>query len=134
MLRSNLDKEGFDWDSASVVTIAFQFGLGITVLAYATAHTSGGHINSAVTIGLTVVGKCHPARAAVYILSQMAGSILGAACLKGATHGTHEGAVLDRTGGLGSNGLQRPAVTIVSQLRLSRTCCIQHPLAGVQPE
>ena len=94
-----------EWDSASVTVISLQFGLAITVLAYATAHTSGGHINCAVTFGLTLVGKCHPVRGVVYLVAQLAGSISGAAVLRGATWGKAAGAVLDRTGGLGANGL-----------------------------
>ena len=96
----NAHFEDNDWDPASVMVISLQFGLAITVLAFATAHTSGGHINAAVTFGLTLVGKCHPARAAVYVVAQLAGSITGAAILQGATSGG-----LDRSGSLGANGL-----------------------------
>ena len=32
------------------LAVALQFGLGITVLAYMTAHSSGGHINFAVSL------------------------------------------------------------------------------------
>lgn len=98
-----------EWDSASVTIIALQFGLGITVLAYATAHTSGGHINCAVTLGLSIVGTCHPLRAVVYVVCQLLGSICGAALLLAATSPD-----IDRTGGLGSNGLQNPNVTIAN--------------------
>ena len=107
---SNLRKlSNGEWDPASVTIIALQFGLGITVLAFATAHTSGGHINCAVTWALTMVGTCHPARAAVYFVAQMLGSIVGAALLSATTSGNQ--AVLDRTGGLGANGYQNVAVT-----------------------
>lgn len=98
-----------EWDSASVTIIALQFGLGITVLAFATAHSSGGHINCAVTFALTIVGTCHPVRGAAYLVAQLLGSISGAALLMLTTCG--EDSVLDRTGGLGSNGLQNSAVT-----------------------
>jgi len=98
-----------EWDSASVVAISMVFGLLITVLAYGTAHSSGGHINCAVTFGLTIVGKCHPARAAVYLVAQLLGSIAGAGLLA-LTTGANS-AVLDRTGGLGANGFQNASVT-----------------------
>ena len=39
-----------DGAQADVLAIALQFGLGITVLAYMTAHSSGGHINFAVSL------------------------------------------------------------------------------------
>ena len=92
----------------SVTIIALQFGLAILVLAYATAHVSGGHINCAVTLALTIVGTCHPVRAVVYLIAQMAGSVAGASLLL-ATINSPGG--LDRTGGLGANGLQNSAVT-----------------------
>jgi MIP family channel proteins len=103
---------GAEWDSASVTIIALQFGLGITVLAYATAHTSGGHINCAVTLALTIVGSCHPVRAVAYVISQLLGSIVGAALLLATTGGDIADGGIDRTGGLGSNGRQNPNVTV----------------------
>ena len=105
-----------EWDPASVTIIAFQFGLAITVLAFATAHTSGGHINCAVTWALTLVGKCHPVRAICYFVAQMIGSIVGAALLKCSTDGEMDGEVLDRSGALGANGLQNVSVTTMNAL------------------
>lgn len=103
-----------EWDSASVVAISMTFGLLITVLAYGTAHTSGGHINCAVTFALALVGKCHPVRGVTYLVSQLIGSIAGAALLCAATGGS--GTPLDRTGGLGANGLQLPSITVGNAL------------------
>jgi MIP family channel proteins len=109
--RAGSDGEAPEWDSASTCIIALQFGLAITVLVFATAHSSGGHINCAVTFGLTIAGKCHPVRGIVYFAAQMIGSIVGAAVLKGATNGELQGLALDRSGGLGSNGRQNQFVT-----------------------
>ena len=107
---SNVQKtQSGEWDSASVVAIALVFGLLITVLAYGTAHTSGGHINCAVTFALTLVGKCHPVRGACYLISQLLGSITGAALLLAMTNANRS--ALDRSGALGANGFQNPAVT-----------------------
>ena len=100
-----------EWESASVLLIALAFGMSITVLVFATAHTSGGHINCAVTWALMLVGKCHPLRGLVYVAAQLVGSITGAALLKGTTNGRFDGGVLDRSGALGANGLQNSAVT-----------------------
>merc|ERR1719502_1720545 len=100
---SNAHFQDGEWDPASVTIIALQFGLGITVLAFATAHTSGGHINCAVTWALTLVGTCHPVRGAVYFVAQMLGSIMGALLLQAATVGDTSYGDVDRTGGLGSN-------------------------------
>ena len=77
------------------------------MLAYSTAHTSGGHINCAVTLALTIVGKCHPVRAVCYLVVQLLGSITGAGLLKATTQGQGLAPNLDRTGGLGANGLQK---------------------------
>ena len=109
---SNAKKDsGGEWDPAAVTIISLQFGLAITVLAFATAHSSGGHINCAVTLGLTIVGTCHPLRGVVYLVAQLLGSVAGAALLKATTiGGITAGFTLDRTGGLGANGLQNPAV------------------------
>ena len=109
-----------EWDSASVTCISLQFGLAITALAFTTAHTSGGHINCAVTLGLTIVGTCHPLRALVYVIAQLAGSVAGAALLKATTFSstvvmsptTGLPVVLDRTGGVGANGFQHAGVGV----------------------
>ena len=98
-----------EWDPASVLAISLTFGLAITVLAYTTAHTSGGHINCAVTFALTIVGECHPVRAVVYLAAQLLGSIFGALLLNATT--TNDSSTLDRTGGLGANGYQNDSVT-----------------------
>jgi len=97
-----------EWNPASVTIIALQFGLGITVLAYFCAHSSGGHINCAVTWALVLVGKCHPVTGFVYFVAQMLGSIAGALLLKFTTFANSDGHadLADRSGGLGANGLQ----------------------------
>lgn len=98
-----------EWDSASVTIIALTFGLTITLLAYATVHTSGAHINCAVTFALTLVGSCHPLRGLAYLVAQLSGSVVGALLLQATTSG--DSTVLDRSGGLGANGYQNPKVT-----------------------
>jgi len=97
------------WDPASVLIISLQFGTAIMVLAYATAHTSGGQINCCVTLALVLVGKLPPEQGGANFVAQMLGSILGAVLLLGATAPGG-----DLTGGLGSNGLQTPDVTYLN--------------------
>ena len=106
---SNVKKDAAgEWEPASTAIIAFQFGLAITVLAYASAHSSGGHINCAVTWALCLVGKCHPVQGAAHFVAQMFGSVVGAVLLR-LSIGDGK---MDRTGGIGSNGLQGDYVGI----------------------
>ena len=56
------------------------FGLSITTLVYATAHLSG-QINPAVTLSLVLVNEIGILQGALNILSQLAGSVLGAGLL-----------------------------------------------------
>jgi len=107
---SNAAKHDGVWDPASVLLISLTFGLAITVLAYSTAHTSGGQINCAVTFALVLVGKVSPKQGLANFVAQMLGSILGAALLFCAT----DWPLNDHTGGLGSNGLQNEEVTLVN--------------------
>ena len=70
-----------DNDMAHLIT-ALAFGFCITSLVYATAHTSGGHINPAVTLGLTIMGVCHPIQAVLYMFVQFLGATVGAALVR----------------------------------------------------
>jgi aquaporin Z len=61
--------------------VAFAFGLTVLTMAYAVGHISGGHFNSAVTIGLWSAGRC-PARYVIpYIIAQVIAAIIAAAIL-----------------------------------------------------
>lgn len=85
-----------DWH----INVALAFGLAITVIAYATAHRSGGHINCAVTIALMISSDCELVDGIGIIISQLIGSIIGAALLAATVPEN-----MDTTGGLGCNGL-----------------------------
>jgi MIP family channel proteins len=82
--------------------VSLAFGLAITTLAYAIGHYSGGQINCAVTLGLCIHGSCSWAQGALNFLAQMCGSVLGALILY-----VIFGQANDKTGGLGSNGVQK---------------------------
>lgn len=51
----------------------------LMVMVYAGGHISGAHYNPAVTVGLTVRGRCSAQDASVYIIAQIAGAILAVA-------------------------------------------------------
>lgn len=65
-----------------LITIAFAHGLAIATMVSAIGHVSGGHINPAVTIASLVTRNIDPPAAGIYIGSQLAGGIAGAALLR----------------------------------------------------
>lgn len=65
----------------SSIGVAFVFGIVIAVMVAATAHISGGHLNPAVSIGLTVTGRLSWKELPFYLLAQFGGAILGALIL-----------------------------------------------------
>lgn len=61
--------------------VSLAFGLTVFTMAYAVGHISGGHFNPAVTLGLIVAGKFDKKDAPAYLVAQLAGAVLAAACL-----------------------------------------------------
>jgi len=95
---ANLDTQG---DGSGEVMawrlyVAFAFGMSIMVLVYATAHTSGGQINSAVTLTLVCAGKLDWVQGLANVVGQFLGAIVGA--------GFVEAALAEQTS-LGSNAI-----------------------------
>jgi aquaporin Z len=66
-------------DSATLAPLAI--GSALMVMVYAGGHFSGGHYNPAVTLGVTLRGKCTWADAIPYMGAQVVGSIVAAACV-----------------------------------------------------
>lgn len=58
--------------------IAMAFGLAIVAAAYGLGAISGAHLNPAVTLGMVVAGRMSPGEAVGYVVSQIAGAIVGA--------------------------------------------------------
>lgn len=63
--------------------IALAFGLGIAAAIYATGHVSGGHLNPAVSVALTVIGRLDRRDLPVYVAAQVAGATVAALALRG---------------------------------------------------
>ncbi|CAM9492763.1 unnamed protein product [Ascophyllum nodosum] len=82
--------------SASILLIAFEFGLSIFVLVYILAHASGAHLNPAVSLGLLVGKRISLEKFVIYFIVQVLGSLAGAAIAT---------TFLDSTGG-GYNAIQ----------------------------
>jgi len=65
----------------NLMMVAASFGFGIMCLATIFGSLSGGHINSAVSLGLFVAGRTSLVKTICYTLSQMLGSVWGALML-----------------------------------------------------
>ncbi|GAV60297.1 MIP domain-containing protein [Cephalotus follicularis] len=64
------------------LVMSFLVAVTVTVLLLATFPISGGHINPIITLAATFTGLFSISRAAIYILAQCVGGILGALALK----------------------------------------------------
>lgn len=90
----------FGIDRVGVVGVALAFGLVLLALAYAIGPVSGCHVNPAVTLGVFLNRGMGAAEAGAYVVAQVVGAVVGAALI---TALTGFGAVVDQTGGLGTN-------------------------------
>ena len=57
-------------------------GSVLMVMVYAGGHVSGGHYNPAVTLGVTLRGRCTWAEAPIYMASQLFGAAVGSVIVK----------------------------------------------------
>ena len=69
--------------SAGVGTlgVAFAFGLSVVAMAYAIGGISGWHINPAITLGVLLSGRMSGKDAAMYMVFQVIGAVIGSAIL-----------------------------------------------------
>ncbi|MBQ8734610.1 MAG: MIP family channel protein [Bacteroidaceae bacterium] len=67
--------------ASTVVGTALAFGLAVVAMAYTIGGTSGCHINPAITLGCLLSGRIGGKDAAMYMLFQVIGAILGSAIL-----------------------------------------------------
>ncbi len=84
------------------VGISFAFGLSVLAMAYSIGGVSGCHINPAVTVSMLAVGKIKVKDAAVYVVSQCVGAVMGAGALYCVALGNPTFSLA--TNGLGQNG------------------------------
>ncbi len=96
--------------ASTVVGTAIAFGLAVLAMAYTIGGVSGCHINPAITLGVLLSGRMKGKDAAMYMLFQVIGAIVGAAVLYLCT--TTSGDVIT---GTGANACQ-PGVGIVGGL------------------
>ena len=74
-----------------VAAIAFAHGLTVMAFAFAYGTVSGGHFNPSVTIAVLAAGAVRVGEAAGYVVSQLAGGILGALLLRAVLGGAETG-------------------------------------------
>ena len=67
--------------ASTVVGTAMAFGLAVVAMAYTIGGVSGCHINPAITLGVLLSGRMKGKDAAMYMLFQVIGAIVGAAVL-----------------------------------------------------
>src|SRR5262245_19628385 len=68
--------------AAGLTGVALAHGLAIAVMVSATGAISGGHLNPALSFGLTLAGRMTPASMLQYLAAQCLGAIAGAACVR----------------------------------------------------
>jgi MIP family channel proteins len=98
-----------------LAAIAFAHGLTVMAFAFAYGSVSGGHFNPSVTVGVLAAGAMPIGEAAGYIVSQLAGGIVGALLLRAVLGGT-------------ATGLGSPA--LAHNLALGATTLTVTPWAG----
>ncbi|PIA50281.1 hypothetical protein AQUCO_01300787v1 [Aquilegia coerulea] len=95
-------------DPACLVAVGIASALGLSAAVYVAANISGGHVNPAVTFGMTVGGHISILTAIFYWISQLFGSIMACLLLKASTAGnpvpTH--AIAEEMTGFGASILE----------------------------
>ena len=72
--------------------VALAFGLAVIAMAYTIGGISGCHINPAITLGVFLSGRMKGKDAAMYVVFQVIGAIIGSAILYAlVSTGTHDG-------------------------------------------
>lgn len=94
-------------DTASVVGTAMAFGLAVVAMAYTIGGVSGCHINPAITLGCLVSKRISGKDAAMYMVFQVIGAIIGAAILFALTSNDMAlaGGTLTGANSTGNNGV-----------------------------
>ena len=74
------------------IGVALAFGLSVVAMAYAIGGISGCHINPAITLGVFLSGRMKGKEAAMYMVFQVIGAVIGSAVLYALiTTGAHDG-------------------------------------------
>ena len=88
--------------TAQVLTVAFAFGLSVVAMAHAVGGVSGCHINPAITLGVWLSGRMSGKDAAMYMVFQVIGALIGSTLLYVLT----QNIAMDYATTTGANALQ----------------------------
>ncbi len=106
-------------NNGGLIAITFGWAIAVFVAVYATASSSGAHLNPAVTIALASIGKFEWALVPSYLLAQMLGAMIGAFFVW-LTYRQHFNATEDAATKLGvfctSPSISKPADNILSEI------------------
>lgn len=72
---------GQPFASVGTLGVAFAFGLSVVAMAYSIGKVSGCHINPAITLGVFLSKRMSAKDAAMYIIFQVIGAIIGSSIL-----------------------------------------------------
>ncbi len=72
---------GQPFDPVGTLGVAFAFGLAVVAMAYSIGKVSGCHINPAITLGVWLSGRMSGRDAAMYMVFQVLGALVGSAIL-----------------------------------------------------
>lgn len=72
-------------NSGAIVAIGLGFGFSLAAMIFAAANYSGGHLNPAVTAAFIATNDIQFLKGIFYILSQLAGAMVGSALLRATT-------------------------------------------------
>ncbi len=109
------------FDSAYILT-ALAFGLVIVAMAYSIGNISGCHINPAVSLAVLMTGKMNAKDFCGYVVSQVLGGIVGAACI---------GLMLGFECGFGANGLYNDNILLSLVIEVLLTFIFVLAILGV---
>jgi aquaporin Z len=76
-----------DAGGIGLVGVSLAFGLSVLTMIYAIGPISGGHMNPAVTIGLTIAGRFESKHVVPYVVAQVIGATAAALVLKAIVSG-----------------------------------------------
>lgn len=72
-------------EGTGVLGVAFAFGMGLMVTAWAFGRISGAHFNPAITLACLIAGDHSFGKAIMYLICQLLGASLGVAMARGTT-------------------------------------------------